>query len=402
LTRSAGGGYAGSRDNSPVTHSPHPQLTGTIDRLLGRALAESQFTAAVCRVAIDGRDAATVALGTKAAVGDDGEPIPQDAREQVDDDTLFDLASVTKVFSAHTLLSLVERGALSLDDPVGSVLPEYRAGDKAAVTLRHLLTHTSGLLSEWRGWSARLLRAAGDRAQGTEPFRHWPLDDRDELIADLLSVPLEVPPGTRWEYSDAGFNTAMVLAERATGERWPVLVAAHTLAPLRLDEATFTPDRSAAAATEYQPQYGRGVVRGVVHDEASWSLGGASANAGMFASAGALLRFGEQIRSAEGWVRGDALWRDRLDAILGPIGVRPAPPFGESLGLRIGETVWMSGAGRESRGHTGFTGTSLQVDRGAKTTVVLLTNQVHPHRDGPILHPLRAAIAEAALHASAR
>lgn len=390
------------RDNSPMRTSPRSQLRGTIDRLLRRGLADFLFTAVVCRVAIDGRDAATVALGTKAAVSDDGRLIAPDAREQVDDGTLFDLASVTKVFSAHTLLSLVEGGALLLDGPIGSVLAEYRTGAKASVTLRHLLTHTSGLPAEWRGWSAPLLRAAAERAPGVEPFRRWPFDDRDELIADLLAMPLEAEPGAKWQYSDAGYNTAMVLAERATGERWPSLVTAHTLAPLGLDEATFTPDRSAAAATEYQPQYRRGVVRGIVHDEASWSLGGESANAGIFASADALLQFGEQIRSSDRWVRGDALWRDRLEGMLGPIGVRGGPPFGQSLGLRIGETAWMSGAGRESRGHTGFTGTSLQIDRGAKATVVLLTNRVHPRRDGPSLHPLRAAIAEAVLSASAR
>jgi Beta-lactamase class C and other penicillin binding proteins len=382
-----------------MTPSASTELDETITRLLQRASADGLFSGAVCRVAIGGEDAASVALGVKATIGDDGMPLAADVLEPVDDGTFFDLASVTKVFSAHTILSLVDRRALALDDSVGAVLAEYCVGAKAAVTLRHLLTHTSGLPAEWLGWRDPLLAAAAHHPSNAEPFRAWPLDDRVELVADLLGTPLTAAPGSRWEYSDAGLNTAMLLAERVAGAPWSTLVSEHTLMPLGLAEATFAPDRDAAAATEYQPRYARGVVRGNVHDEASWSLGGACANAGMFATAGALLRFGEAIRVGDGWVRGEALWHDQLDRMLGPVDARPTLGFGAALGLRIGETEWMSDLGRASRGHTGFTGTSLQIDRAAGAVIVLLTNRVHPSRDGGSLHPLRRAVAGAVLRA---
>ena len=375
-------------------------LSEAIAELLERAHAASVFPGAACRVAIGGETVVDLTVGSKATVDDNGRPIPVAEREPVERGTVFDLASVTKVFSAHTLLTLVDRADLHLDEPIGAILPAYRSSTKAGITLRHLLTHTSGLPAEWRGWHAPLIRAAAARTDDDAPFRAWPLADRDALIADLLATEPTAEPGSRWEYSDAGLNTAMLLAEQATGERWASLVARHTLEPLGLNGATFTPERTAAAATEYQPQFGRGVVRAVVHDEASWSLGGSCANAGMFATSAALLRFAEAIRIGDGWVRGEAMWADQLARLLGPADARPEPSFGAALGLRIGETAWMGEAGRASRGHTGFTGTSVQIDRDAAATIVLVTNRVHPSRDGASVHPLRAAIAEAVLRAA--
>lgn len=375
-------------------------LNRIIQQLLDRGAADGLFPGAVYRVALGGATVVEAVTGVLATMDDDGLPVA--SPEPMTAETMFDLASVTKVFSAHTLLSLVEGGMLGLDQPAGDVLDEYRSPAKNRVTLRHLLTHTSGLPAEWRGWHAPIVAAAAIRPSGAPPFRAWPLDDRNELIADLLGTALVAAPGQRWEYSDAGLNTAMLVAERATGRRWHELVAQHTLRPLGLHGATFAPERERAAATEYQPQYGRGVVRGTVHDEASWSLGGATANAGLFATADALLRFGEAIRLGRDWVRGEAMWNDQLGAALAARGSGSAVAdagsgFSVSLGLRIGETAWMGARGRRSRGHTGFTGTSLQVDRDAEATIVLLTNRVHPNRNGPSLHPLRAAIAEAVL-----
>jgi CubicO group peptidase (beta-lactamase class C family) len=155
-------------------------------------------------------------------------------------------------------------------------------------------------------------------------------------------------------------------------------------------------------ATEYQPALARGTVRGTVHDEASWSLGGTAGNAGLFATLGDVARFTEAIRRGEDERTGVWMWDDQLPGILPPDAERP--PHGASLGLRIGETAWMGASGADCRGHTGFTGTSLQIDRGRGVTVVLLTNRVHPTRDGGSAHPLRAAVAavaEAALAAAA-
>lgn len=365
-------------------------LEPTVRRLLQDALDAGTFSAASARVVIDGAEVASVALGNLASVGDGGTALSADALEPAREDTLFDLASVTKVFSAHTLLELVEAGVLELDDPIARHLPEYRAGQRARVTLRHLLTHTSGLPAEWRGWLPEA--TAGGPPPAPDSAAHA------ELVSNLLATPLEAAPGTRWRYSDAGFNTAMILAERAASTSWHQLVERYTLRALSLRSVTFTPDPSRTAATEYQPEFSRGVVRGIVHDESSWRLGGACANAGLFADSAGLLAFAEAIRAGEGWVRGEAMWQDQLPGILGADAM---PDHGASLGLRIGELSWMGDRGGTSRGHTGFTGTSLQIDRDAGVSIVLLTNRVHPTRNGPSVHPLRAALADAALAAAA-
>jgi CubicO group peptidase (beta-lactamase class C family) len=382
---------------SAIVDERSTALSAEIDAALSAALADGVFSAAVAEVAVDGDVVASVVVGDKARYSDDGHPIAPESLEPADADTRFDLASVTKVFSAFTLLSLVQDGLLELDAPIARWLPDYASGEKARVTLRHLLTHTSGLPAVWEGWReplGRHIRAIGPDAPS---WREFPLGVRDELIADLLATPLVAAPGTRWEYSCAGFNTAMALAERATGERWSDLVSTRALGPAHADATTFTPDPGSVAATEYQPAFGRGVIRGIVHDEASWSLGGASANAGLFGTARDLLRLGERIRTGLTPVSSDAMWSDQLAGILA--GERP--PFGSSLGLRIGESSWMGDSGTRARGHTGFTGTSVQIDRDAGLTIALLTNRVHPSRDGEGTHALRTAIADAAYrHAS--
>ena len=160
----------------------------------------------------------------------------------------------------------------------------------------------------------------------------------------------------------------------------------------------FFPDPGRSAATEYQPELGRGMVRGTVHDEAAWSLGGASGNAGMFGTAPALLDFGEALRAGLPGILSRASWRT-------PCGRtssrrcwarpcrRPAPSSA---------TGWACGSGRRrgwvppgARGHNGFTGTSLLVDRDAGISVVLLGNRVHPRRELSDVQPVRLAVSRA-------
>jgi CubicO group peptidase (beta-lactamase class C family) len=359
-----------------------------IAALVDQAVADGVCSAAAVAVDVDGAPALRHWAGVLQRIGDDGAELPAAERPPVRPDTCFDLASVTKVYSAHTLLGLVAEGVLALDAPVARWLPEYREGARSEVTLRHLLTHTSGLPAVWDGWREAVRRRAPDGAPPSAP-------DRRALTADLAAVPLAAPPGTRWVYACTGYLTAMLLAERATGRPWAELVRRHTLDPLGLAATTFRPDRERTAATEYQPEFGRGTVRGVVHDEAAWSLGGTAANAGLFAPLEDVLRFAEAIRRGEEERTAVWMWDDQLPSVLRPEAQRP--PHGVSLGLRIGETAWMGPEGSACRGHTGFTGTSLQIDRARGVSVVLLTNRVHPTREGRPVHPLRAATATAAL-----
>jgi len=376
-------------------------LESDIRALLSAGIDGGRFSAAACAVAVDGRVVADVALGTLAAFDDDGVRMPAERRRLVDGSTLFDLASVTKLFTAHTALALVEAGIGSLDEPIGAVLPEYRAGahGRERVALRHLLSHTSGLPATWEGWRAPLA-AWLDGHPHPARLTATPLADRGALVADLLATPLDAEPGTRFVYACTGYNTAMAYFEALTGRPWRELVETRTLQPLGLAGVTASPEPARTAATEHQPRLRRGVVRGDVHDEAAWSLGGGAGNAGLFATARGLLAFGEAIRRGEGRVRGELMWDDALTGVLGRPTAAVGAGFGSALGPRVGDAAFM-GRSRAARGHTGFTGTSLVVDRERGVTVALLTNRVHPSRDGESLQPLRAAVADRAAAAAA-
>jgi CubicO group peptidase (beta-lactamase class C family) len=245
------------------------------------------------------------------------------------------------------------------------------------VTLRHLLTHTSGLPALLRLWT------------------DWP--DRESRVQAVLNAPLGNRPGTAFEYSCVGFMVAGFLAERVTGRTLPDLVDERICRPLRLSDTGFRPgpDRAArTAATEYQPDVGRGLLRGSVHDENSWSLGGTAGNAGLFGTVADLARFGEMLRQG-GEVDGVRVLRPDTVAEMTrnhlPSNVDPG--FRHGLGVRIGDGSWMGAlAATAAYGHTGFTGTSLVVDDRRDLVVVLLTNRVHPSREWSDLTELRRAV----------
>ena len=356
------------------------ELHAELQRLLASAVAEGITPSAVCAVAVDGERLPVITAGDAVRFGADGVELPEGLRTAADAGTYYDLASVTKVFTAVTALALVDDGVLALDEHVP--VPLGRSG----VTLRHLLTHTSGLPGIWAGWRAPL--AAG------LPF------DRRALIADLLALAPAHPPGTRFEYSCAGFNTIMAVAELATGRPRPELVTEHVLARLPGaggGELTYFPDPVRSAATEHQPDLGRGMIRGTVHDEAAWSLGGASGNAGMFGTAAGLLEFGEALRAGLPGILSpglaEAMWTEQLPAVLGESLSTSGADYGHGLGLRIGQAAWMGSPG--ARGHNGFTGTSLLVDRDAGISVALLSNRVHPRRELSDFQPVRLAVSRA-------
>lgn len=369
------------------------ELGAAIRRELEAGLTAHNFSGAACAVAIDGGTAIELYVGTKATWGPERQPLGPEEQSAVDAATLFDLASLTKIFTAHTALALVDSGAVGLDAPIAEFLASYREPGRREVTLRHLLSHTSGLPATWIGWREPLVRALA-RIPEAERLTVTPLGDRDALIADLLTTPLEAPPGKRFEYACTGYNTTMALFEILTGRDWMPLVSEHTLQPLGLGSVTAEPAVDRSAATEYQPQFRRGVVRGVVHDETAWSLGGGAGNAGLFGTARDVLAFGEAIRIGDGRVRGEWMWDDALTGTLGrPTTAADGGGFGSALGLRIGDANSM-GRSPQARGHTGFTGTSLHIDREVGVTVVLLTNRVHPTRENSVMQDVRARVAD--------
>lgn len=346
--------------------SSRTQLRGALQRLLNEAVTDGVAPAVSCAVVLGGSELPVLTAGAAGP------------------DTFFDLASITKLFTTVTALALVDRGVLELDAPIGRHLRSYSGGARSKVTLRHLLTHTSGLRSEWRGWHESLSLGHGFH--------------RPKLIADLLTLDLDAEPGTRFEYSCAGFNTIMALAEHVTGTPWAELVQYWVLERLATHDITGSPRLEHCAPTEFQPGLGRGAVRGIVHDEAAWSLGGMSGNAGMFATADGLRVFGSALLAGLPGILSPGLatemWREQLPNLLGDHFNPAEPGFGQGLGLRVNQQPWMGIDGTEARGHGGFTGTSLLVDKNKGVVIALLTNRVNPSRDGDDATALRKSVSD--------
>lgn len=183
------------------------------------------------------------------------------------EDTIFDLASISKVFTTTAAMVLYEQGLFQLDDPVAEHLPEFAANGKENVTIEQLMTHTSGFTA----WIPLY-------AQGKQ----------EDRIQRVLAHPLANQPGTTYTYSDLNMITLGTLVERLSGQRLDEFIREHLTEPLGMHDTMYNPPSSLKhriAATEYQPAVGRGLVWGEVHDENAWSLEGVAGHAGVFSTA---------------------------------------------------------------------------------------------------------------------
>ena len=312
--------------------------------------------------------------GWALAFGADGRLLPEAERERVEPDQLWDVASVTKLLTAVCALVHVDAGVLDLDRPVAQDLPELATGDpdRAQVRVRHLLTHTAGLPPTLALW-----RSHGPRAQ---------------LAEQILQAPLTRAPGKRHEYSCVGYLLLGLLLERLTGQALPELVQAVVLDPLGMAETGYAlPPGRRAAATEYQHDPPRGLVRGQVHDETAWALGGAG-NAGIFSTPADLLRFAEEVRTG-----GRGLLSEPARGLLhtGTLTSAEAERIGydQAIGFRLGQESLTGSTEPRIIGHSGFTGTAVVIDPGRELVTVLLTNRVHPRRESFDVERLRTGLA---------
>ena len=285
--------------------------------------------------------------------------------------TIYDLASLTKVIATTTLaLQAVEEGKLDLDQPVVRYLPAFRGSGKDRVTVRHLLTHSSGLRADSPLW------------------RRTP--DADSALGFVNAMPLDTIPGARMVYSDMGAIVLGEVLERVLGGRLDRLAEERIFKPLGMRSTGFRPREIArVAATEYDTTWRKRIVRGEVHDEKAAWLHGIAGHAGLFGSALDLLRFGEwllaQVRSSSQVAREFVRRQEVVPGSSRALGWDTPSP-GSSAGTLLGP---------ESYGHTGFTGTSMWTDPGRGLVIVLLTNRVNPTRDNPRIFPLRIAVADA-------
>ena len=313
------------------------------------------------------------------------DPTPPDAN------TVYDLASLTKVVGLTTAVMLaVDEGRLDLDVPVERYLPRFAGPGKDGVTLRHLLTHTSGLPA----WRPLHLEAA----------------TRDSALALVYATDLEVPPGSRMRYSDLGAILVTQAVEAAWHQGLDSILAQQVFRPLGMTSTTFRPPaswRARIAPTEDDPWRGR-ILRGEVHDENAARLEGVSGHAGLFSTTRDLLVFGEWLLSAFQPDTAEPVCFNAVRCAAGP--TFPAPSVVQAFATRqhmVPESSsalgWdtpsgLSTAGtlmsEDSFGHTGFTGTSIWIDPRNRLVVVLLTNRVHPSRENSRIGPVRRGVAD--------
>jgi CubicO group peptidase (beta-lactamase class C family) len=295
--------------------------------------------------------------------------------------TLWDLASLTKVVGLTSAIMLLEEESrIDLDAPVQRYLPEWSGGGKERVTVRHLLTHSSGLPA-WRP----LYKEA---------------DDPRGALALAMSTALDTLPGLRMVYSDLGAILLGQIVERVGGMPFDRFLATRVFGPLGMHETLFRPPsalHARIAPTEVDPWRGRH-LRGEVHDENAFALGGISSHAGLFSSARDLVRLA-RMYLGEGTLDGRQVLRPetirRFTAVQDPALSHRALGWEKPNGTNSAGHLMSPGA----FGHTGFTGTSIWIDPQHGVFVLLLTNRVNPTREHRGIAGVRIAIADAAMGA---
>lgn len=318
------------------------------------------------------------AAGHAVRYGDSGEELPAGEQVPMRTDMIFDLASVTKTFTTLAVMQQVEDGRIDLDRPVASYLPAFAANGKEAITVRQLLTHTGGLPA----WKA-LYSIDGDA------------QDRFDAV---LAVEPASAPGEKYVYSDFGMITLGLLVEEVSGQSLDVAISEGITTPLGMTDTMFNPPaalKDRIVATEAQPWVDRPMIRGEVHDENAWSLGGVAGHAGLFSTADDLAVLSRALLN--GGRYGDT-------RIMSPETVRTMlrnentefPEDSHGLGFELDQRWYMDAMSSPvTFGHTGFTGTSVVIDPMSDSFVILLTNRVHPTRDGGSNNPSRRAMARA-------
>jgi CubicO group peptidase (beta-lactamase class C family) len=371
---------AGLPQAAPESVDLRADVLQRIDPAVEAAIEAREIPGAVILVARKGSIACLKAFGHKAI-----EP----ESELMTTDTIFDMASLTKVLAtAPSIMLLVERGAVRLDDRVKRYLPSFTGGGKDAITVRQLLTHYSGLRPDfdlskpWEGYESALQELWKETTQGD--------------------------PGKEFVYSDLNFIALGEIVRAVSGKKLDAFSRENIYEPLGMSETRFNPppawrDRiapteSRARSLAYLKGQGNsadsmGILRGEVHDPTAWRMEGVAGHAGLFSSARDVAIYAQMFldRGVCGGSR-----------FLSPLGIQamttPQSPR-SALSLRgLGwdiETSYSSPRGDlfgSGYGHTGFTGTSLWIHPASETFVVILSNRLHPDGKGDATH-LRGVIA---------
>jgi CubicO group peptidase (beta-lactamase class C family) len=369
-------------------------LSAALDTTLRRYLeptAENPdhptYAGAVALVTIGGERVAGAVVGEALRYGRGATLLPESERVPMREDSLFDLASITKVYTAIALLRLVDEGAVDLAAPVQEYLPDFVGPGKDAVTVAQLLTHTSAL------------------PIGPDVYGLSTMEQRWRAVLTTSLVP-GLTPGTTFRYSGLGLMLAGLIVARVTGLGLAEAVRSRLTEPLGLRETGFHPaswlppvDHARLVATDTISP--RGVLRGVVSDDICHLLGGVAGHAGVFSTASEVAAIGELL--LQGGIRGGVrilsapLVERMLTNANEGLPVDDWEGFGRTsahgLGVVLGQPYIMGGlAAPDTFGHTGFTGTSIVCDPRYDLVLVLLTNRAHPSWRWADPYPVRAAV----------
>ena len=336
-----------------------------VDAIIQQAIQERQIPGAVVLIGHDGQVVYRKAFGNRAL-----EP----RREAMTVDTIFDLASLTKVIATTTsVMQLVERGKIRVGDTVAKYLPEFAQNGKEDITVRQLLTHYAGLAPDldlqtpWQGKETAYKMAFAEKP--------------------------ETSPGAGLVYSDIGFIIVGALVEKVSGESLDHYSESHVFAPLKMAHTRYLPPkawRAKIAPTQFDDH--NHMLRGEVHDPTALRMGGVAGHAGLFSTADDLAKFAQALLNGGGGIL-TPLTVEKMTTPEQPPTATGVRGFGWDI-----DSPFSSNRGNllpvGSYGHTGFTGTSIWIDPTTQSYIILLTNAVHPRGEGNAIG-LRTKVATA-------
>ncbi|HEX5436396.1 MAG TPA: serine hydrolase [Gemmatimonadaceae bacterium] len=342
-------------------------IRDSVRAVLKRAYADSAFPGAYAMVG--SRNAIYASMGVGHL---DWAPSPAPT-----ENTMYDMASLTKVVGTTTaMMQLYESGAIGLDDPVQKYLPNWVGPHKNLVTVRNLLTHSSGL----------------------PPYKlfYKALKSPAATMAMVYATPLDTLPGVRMVYSDIGAILMGEIVRRVSGDRLDHYLAEHVFRPLGMASTMFNPPLALLpriAPTEYEA-WRDTLVRGEVHDENAYELGGVAGHAGLFSTAHDLGIFAQMMLNG-GTYHGIHVLLPATIATFTT--VQDSAFSNRALGWEVPDATNSAGHLMSSHafGHTGFTGTSIWIDPPRNLFIILLSNRVDPTRDNKKIYGVRVELADA-------
>jgi CubicO group peptidase (beta-lactamase class C family) len=296
-------------------------------------------------------------------------------------DTIYDAASLTKVVATTpAILLLHQRGQLSIEDPVKKHIPEFTGDGREAVTVRHLLTHTSGLRPDIsvNGWNGHA-----------------------ECIAKCVAEKLRTTPGTTFKYSDINFQLLDEILRRVTRQRIDVFCEKEIFGPLKMTDTGYNPPAAKHSRVAPTTVTDGQALRGIVHDPRAHKTAGVAGHAGLFTTAPDLAKYARCLLNG-----GAPIFTPEIVKLMTTVQTPSAMPSKRGLGWDI-DTGYSSPSGEKdgtrfppgSFGHTGFTGPSIWIDPHSKSFIIFLCNRVHPTEKGPSVIPLRRKIGSLAAEA---